>query len=181
MSLMSLMNRRQNLARRATQPKWVNLGLLVLAMAALGATPAPNAPFSKLVGVVCASLLFALVLYEVYLLVWPLYDEGDNYITNHRPFGAGRDIGHGPDLFTTDMRLSRNFALGEKLHLEALIEGFNLENRTNFRSVNNIVGDVPLSSLPNPIQGFRGDPTQPLAYTSAFDPREFQVGLKIIY
>jgi hypothetical protein len=110
-----------------------------------------------------------------------LDNYGDNYITNHRPFGAGRDIGHGPDLFTTDMRLSRNFALGEKLHLEALIEGFNLENRTNFRSVNNIVGDVPLSSLPNPIQGFRGDPTQPLAYTSAFDPREFQVGLKIIY
>jgi hypothetical protein len=47
--------------------------------------------------------------------------------------------------------------------------------------VNNIVGDVPLSSLPNPVQSFRGDPDQPLAYTSAFDPREFQVGIKIIY
>jgi hypothetical protein len=106
---------------------------------------------------------------------------GDNYITNHRPWGAGRDIGHGPDLFTTNMRVSRKFAIGERVHLEALIEGFNLENRTNFRSVNNIVGDVPLSSLPNPVQAFRGDPNQPLAYTSAFDPREFQVGLKIIY
>ena len=108
---------------------------------------------------------------------------GDNYITNHRPWGAGRDIGHGPDLFTTDLRLSRTFAFGDngRWHLEALVEGFNLENRTNFRSVNNIVGDVPLSSLPNPVQAFRGDPNQPLAYTSAFEPREFQVGLKIIY
>ena len=106
---------------------------------------------------------------------------GDNYITNHRPWGAGRDIGHGPDLFTTNLRVSRLFAFGDtrKWVVEALIEGFNLENRTNFRSVNNIVGDVPLSSLPNPIQGFRGDPNQPLAYTSAFEPRQFQVGLKI--
>lgn len=106
---------------------------------------------------------------------------GDNYITNHRPWGAGRDIGHGPDLFTTDMRLSRKFDFGERWHMEALIEGFNLENRTNFRSVNNIVGDVPLSSLPNPLQAFRGDPNQPLAYTSAFEPRQFQIGLKISY
>jgi hypothetical protein len=106
---------------------------------------------------------------------------GDNYITNHRPWGAGRDIGHGPDLFTTDMRISRRFDFGEKWRLDALIEGFNLENRTNFRSVNNIVGDVPMSSLPNPIQAFRGDPNQPLAYTSAFEPRQFQVGLKISY
>ncbi len=106
---------------------------------------------------------------------------GDNYITNHRPWGAGRDIGHGPDLFTTDLRLSRKFTFNERWHLEALIEGFNLENRTNFRSVNNVVGDVPLSSLPDPVQSFRGDPNQPLAYTSAFEPRVFQLGLKIIY
>jgi hypothetical protein len=106
---------------------------------------------------------------------------GDNYITNHRPWGAGRDIGHGPDLFTTNMRVSRKFQFGDRWRLEALIEGFNLENRTNFRSVNNIVGDVPLSSLPDPIQAFRGEPSQPLAYTSAFEPRQFQVGLKITY
>jgi outer membrane receptor protein involved in Fe transport len=110
-----------------------------------------------------------------------LDNYGDNYITNHRPWGAGRDIGRGPDLFTTDARVSRTFAFNERWHLQALIEGFNLENRTNFRSVNNIVGDVPLSSLPNPVQAFRGDPEQPLAYTSAFDPREFQVGLKVIF
>jgi len=110
-----------------------------------------------------------------------LDNYGDNYITNHRPWGAGRDIGRGPDMFTTNMRISRKFRLSERWLLEALIEGFNLENRTNFRSVNNIVGDVPLSSLPNPIQAFRGDPNEPLAYTSAFEPRIFQVGLKISY
>lgn len=110
-----------------------------------------------------------------------LDNYGDNYITNHRPWGAGRDIGHGPDMFTTDARLSRQFTINERWQVQALIEGFNLENRTNFRSVNNIVGDVPLSSLPSPVQAFRGDPQDPLAYTSAFDPREFQVGLKVIF
>ena len=29
------------------------------------------------------------------------------------------------------------------------------------------------------IEGFRGSPTQPLAFTSAFDPRQFQLGLKL--
>jgi len=112
-----------------------------------------------------------------------LDNYGDNYITNHRPWGAGRDIGRGPDLFTTNMRVSRRFVFGDngRWNVEALIEGFNLENRTNFRSVNNIVGDVTLASLPNPVQAFRGDPDQPLAYTSAFEPRQFQVGLKITY
>jgi hypothetical protein len=79
--------------------------------------------------------------------------------------------------------VSRRFVFGDngRWNVEALIEGFNLENRTNFRSVNNIVGDVTLASLPNPVQAFRGDPDQPLAYTSAFEPRQFQVGLKITY
>jgi hypothetical protein len=54
-------------------------------------------------------------------------------------------------------------------------------NRTNFRNVNHTVGDVRLESLPNPVQAFRGSPTQPLAYTSALDPRQFQFGLKISY
>ncbi len=108
---------------------------------------------------------------------------GDNYINNHRPWRAGRNIGRGPDLLTMDLRLSRKFDFGEKKNwnVQVIAEGFNLENRTNFRTVNNIVGDVPLQSLPNPIQAFRGSPSQPLAYTSAFDPRQFQFGLKINY
>ncbi len=106
---------------------------------------------------------------------------GDGYTTNKRPHMAGRNIGQGPNFFTFDMRAARRFGLGQdgKLNLEFIAEGFNLLNRTNFRTVNNTVGDVPLSSLPNPLRAVRGSPTAPLSYTSALDARQFQFALKV--
>lgn len=106
---------------------------------------------------------------------------GDRHSTTHRPRRAGRNIGKGPDYFSLDARLSRRFALGrrERRSLEFLAEGFNLANRTNFKSINNTVGDILLEDLPRPLMGNRGIPTQPLSFTSAFDPRQFQVGVKI--
>lgn len=107
--------------------------------------------------------------------------NGDSYVTNDRPFPAGRNIGRGPDYFSFDLRLSRRFALGGEgaRNIEFIAEGFNLFNRTNFRTVNNTVGNVPFNSLPGPIRGIEGAaPTTPLAYTSANDPRQFQFGLK---
>ena len=62
--------------------------------------------------------------------------------------------------------------------LEMTAECFNSLNRTNFRSVNNTVGDIALSQLPNPIVGNRGNPVDPLSFTSAFDGRQFQLGLR---
>jgi hypothetical protein len=108
---------------------------------------------------------------------------GDNYITTHRPWGVGRDAGHGPDFFTTDLRLSRKFALGEtkRWNLEVLAEGFNMTNRTNFRTVNQVVGNATAASLPHPIQAVRGNPDQALSYTSALEPRQFQFGIKLNY
>src|SRR3984893_9889389 len=79
---MSLMSARQNRARRAPQPNWVNWGLLFLAMAALGATPPPTGPSGKILGILSGGLLFALVLYEVYLVLRPLIDDGDEYLTS---------------------------------------------------------------------------------------------------
>jgi hypothetical protein len=105
---------------------------------------------------------------------------GDNQVNTHRPLGAGRNIGRGPGFFTLDARLSRKFRLGsEARNLEFIAEGFNLLNRTNFRSVNNVVGPITVEQLPRPLEGRRGIPTTPLAFTSAFDPRQFQFGLKL--
>ena len=106
---------------------------------------------------------------------------GDNHPTTHRPWGAGRDIGRGPDYFSFDLRLARRFPFGPEGHrnVEFMVEAFNLLNRTNFKSVNNVVGGLPLSSLPTPVVGHAGVPTDPLAFTSAFDPRQFKLGLKI--
>jgi hypothetical protein len=104
---------------------------------------------------------------------------GDRRVNTHRPLRAGRNIGRGPDYTSVDLRISRRFAFGERRNLEFIAEGFNLLNKTNFRSVNNIVGNVTVEQLPGRIEGTRDSPTQPLAFTSAFDARQFQFGLKL--
>jgi hypothetical protein len=40
-------------------------------------------------------------------------------------------------------------------------------------------GSLALQALPHPLLGHPGVPTDPLAFTAAFDPRQFQFGLKI--
>jgi hypothetical protein len=106
---------------------------------------------------------------------------GDNHPTTHRPLRAGRNIGKGPSYFSIDLRLTRRFPFGDegRRNVELTAEGFNLLNRTNFKSINNTVGAVTLEELPDPLVGRPGGPTTPLSFTSAFDPRQFQFGLKI--
>lgn len=105
---------------------------------------------------------------------------GDRRVNTHRPLGAGRNIGQGPDYYSADLRISRKFGLGsEGRNVEFIAEGFNLLNRTNFRSVNNVVGNITASQLPQELKGIRTSPTQPFGFTSAFDPRQFQLGLKV--
>src|SRR5207247_9848121 len=64
--------------------------------------------------------------------------NGDNHFTNDRPPGAARNSGLGPNYTTFDMRLSRIFKIGEQSRLRFTAEGFNITNRTNYASVNNI-------------------------------------------
>ncbi len=97
---------------------------------------------------------------------------------SRRPIGAGRNIGKGPSYFSADLRVSRVFALTERLRLEAIAEGFNLLNRTNFKRLNNTVDAVTVDDLPRPLTGVRGEVEDPLSFMSAFDPRQFQFALK---
>jgi hypothetical protein len=91
-----------------------------------------------------------------------------NFDTNNndRPVGVGRNTGQGFDYASFDMRLSRRFRITERLSLDVLAEGFNLFNRGNFGVPNNTFGP---GVTPN---ATFGQPTQ------AFDPRQFQFGLK---
>lgn len=106
--------------------------------------------------------------------------QGDTYASNKRPAHLGRNAGQGPNFATFDLRLSRRIPF-ERYSLEVLAEGFNLLNRTNFRTINNIVGDVPIAALGSPITGNRNPASTPLAFTSALNSRQFQLALRFSF
>ena len=104
---------------------------------------------------------------------------GDNHSETHRPWGLGRNAGKGPAFFGMDFRLTRAILLTERVSLNVVAEVFNVLNKTNFKQVNGIVGDVAVEDLPTPLVGHRGSVTDPLAFTSAFDPRQVQFSLRL--
>ena len=88
---------------------------------------------------------------------------------NDRPLGVGRNTGRGFDYASLDLRVSRRFRLTERVDLQLLAEGFNMLNRANFGVPNNTRG-----AGVNPLPAF-GQPT------AAFDPRQFQFGMKVSF
>jgi len=106
--------------------------------------------------------------------------NGDGHFTNDRPPGSPRNSGLGPDYVDFDMRLSRTFKFGEKYSLRFIAEGFNIANRTNYASVNNIVGSD--FAPPFNVQGTaRLSPSQPLGFTAALPKRDIQLGLRFSF
>lgn len=105
--------------------------------------------------------------------------NNDRHSTNDRPPGAGRNTGIGPNYISLDMRLTRAFRFSENTVLQLIAEGFNLFNRTNYASVNNVVGVI------GPPFDLRGNsalsPSQPLGFTSAFPKRQFQFGVRLSF
>jgi carboxypeptidase family protein len=109
--------------------------------------------------------------------------NGDRHSTNDRPIGAARNTGQGPDYMDFDMRITRRFKMGDRANLQLLAEGFNLANRTNYASVNNVVGPgfglQPGFTTFN-VSGTASRPASaPLAFTSAFPMRQLQLGIRI--
>jgi len=105
----------------------------------------------------------------------------DRHSTTDRPPGAARNTGIGPAFYTVDLRLTKRIRLGanERRQVELLAEGFNLLNNLNYSSVNNTVG---LMRGPFAVTG-RHDrsPSEPLGFTSAFDPRRIQLGVRVSF
>lgn len=83
---------------------------------------------------------------------------------NDRPVGVGRNTGQGFDYRSVDLRLSRTFALTGDVSLEGICEVFNLLNRANYQVPNNIFGS-PTFGRP----------------TAVNDPRQLQLGLRVIF
>jgi hypothetical protein len=65
--------------------------------------------------------------------------------------------------------LSRRFLFNERFQLEAIVEAFNVLNRSNLQLPNNIfgAGQTPLPSFRQP--------------TAAGDPRQLQLGLRFSF
>ena len=106
---------------------------------------------------------------------------GDRHTDTHRPRGLGRNAGTGPRFFGFDMRLSRSFSIREGVALQVVGEGFNILNKTNFKGVNGVVGDISIDDLPASLTGRRGPVTEAFSFASAFDPRQFQISLRLTF
>jgi hypothetical protein len=107
--------------------------------------------------------------------------NADRHSNTDRPPGAGRNTGIGPGFYTFDMRVSKRFMLGgtERRFVELLAEGFNITNHLNYSSVNNTVG--VLRGPFNLTGRHDRSPSEPLGFTSAFDPRRIQLGVRISF
>jgi hypothetical protein len=92
------------------------------------------------------------------------------------PFQAGslgRNLGLTHSYQSLDLRVTRNIPLGERFRLEVIAEGFNLFNRFNEAAVSPRFEDVNL------VGDRAGNGRYRSRSTAAFDPRQFQFGLKL--
>jgi hypothetical protein len=85
----------------------------------------------------------------------------------------GRNAGLTHSYQSLDLRVARTIPMGEKLRLEIIAEGFNLFNRFNEAGVSPRFEDVNL------VNQRAGNGRYRSRATAAFDPRQFQFGLKL--
>ncbi len=83
---------------------------------------------------------------------------------------VGRNGGTLPNQATVDLRVSRRFPLGGRVHLDGIFEVFNLFNRTNYTEINNIFGTGAYPASPVPTFG---------QFTQAGSPLQMQLAVKL--
>jgi Carboxypeptidase regulatory-like domain len=99
---------------------------------------------------------------------------GPQFINGQFPTGdLGRNQGITHSYSSLDARLSRTVRLGERLRLDIIAEGFNLFNRFNEGAASGFIDDV------NAFNQRAGNGSYYSRPTAAFDPRQFQFGLKL--
>ncbi len=112
-----------------------------------------------------------------------------------RPWNAGRNTGIGPNFYSLDMRVAKAFYFDRESgrRIDFMVQGTNLFNHTNFSAVNDSfpanpnpfpVGGQMIDLLNGPynFHGLRGiDSSQSLGFKAAFDPRQVQFGVTIVF
>ncbi|MFT3744077.1 MAG: TonB-dependent receptor [Pyrinomonadaceae bacterium] len=87
----------------------------------------------------------------------------------------GRNMGMTHSYFSLDARLTRRIPIGERVKIDLIAEGFNLFNRFNEAAGN------PFYQVVNAYGQRSGNGKYYSQATSAFDPRQFQLGAKITF
>jgi Carboxypeptidase regulatory-like domain/TonB dependent receptor-like, beta-barrel len=87
----------------------------------------------------------------------------------------GRNFGLTHRFASLDLRVGRMVPLGERIRLELIAEGFNLFNRFNEAAASPFIDDVKSFNLRATNGRYYSRPT------AAFDPRQFQFGLKLSF
>jgi hypothetical protein len=85
---------------------------------------------------------------------------------------VSRNSGRLPASAALDARLSRRFTLHGRTRIEALVEVFNLLNRTNFTDINNVFGAGPYPAQALPTFG---------QFTQAGPPRQAQFAVRLTF
>ena len=85
----------------------------------------------------------------------------------------GRNFGLTHDFMSLDLRVSKLVPLGERVRLELIAEGFNLFNRFNEAAASPFIDDVRAFNQRAENGRYYSRPT------AAFDPRQFQFGVKV--
>jgi hypothetical protein len=85
----------------------------------------------------------------------------------------GRNLGLTHRFVSLDLRVSKLLQFGERVRFEIIAEGFNLFNRFNEASASPFIDDVKSFNLRAGNGRYYSRPT------AAFDPRQFQFGLKL--
>jgi outer membrane receptor protein involved in Fe transport len=75
-----------------------------------------------------------------------------------------------PGYATVDLRASRRFPIGGRVNIEAVVDVFNLFNRTNYTEINNIFGRGAYPDNPVPTFG---------QLERAAPPRQVQLGARV--
>ena len=114
--------------------------------------------------------------------------NGDVFGNNDRVGIEPRDTFRGDSYQSVDMRLARTFDLGERAHLQAMIEAFNLLNTVNIRFFNTAYGAAdfcPIGGVavcgPGPY--FKEGSPNPTYGTprAVFNPRQLQLALRFTF
>jgi hypothetical protein len=91
---------------------------------------------------------------------------------------VGRNSGTMKSQFVVDARLGKTIKLGKGVNLEAIVEVFNLFDRTNFSEINNIFGRGAFPDQPQ--TDTQGRVTYGL-YEQALPPRQVQLAAKLSF